>query len=94
MQLADVNSALDGTEGWHRTVEAHAPRLWRLAAGSGLSPGAAAEVCELAFLRLGQLRERGPADPGPWLDAVVRRESAAWLRQATAPHRLAAARTA
>jgi DNA-directed RNA polymerase specialized sigma24 family protein len=94
MQLAEASQAPANAEAWHRSVEAHAARLWCLALAVGLSPTAAAETCELVWLRLGQLRGRAPADPGPWLDAQVRRESAARLRLGAGPHHLASAQSA
>jgi hypothetical protein len=94
MQLAEASPAPASADGWHRTVEAHAARLWFQAVAAGLSPTAAAETCELAWLRLAQLGRRAPADPGAWLDAQVRRESAAQLRLGAVPGCLATAQSA
>ena len=94
MQLANLSPARTSAEAWHRTVELHTPRLWRVTRAAGVSPGAAAEICQLAFLRLRQLGGRAPDDPGPWLDALVRREAAAELRHTASAHRLAAAQPA
>jgi hypothetical protein len=94
MQLADASPAPANAEVWHRTVEAHAARLWHQAVAAGLSPTAAAETCELIWLRLAQLGGRAPADPGPWLDTQVRRESGAYLRLGPDPRHLATAQSA
>jgi DNA-directed RNA polymerase specialized sigma24 family protein len=66
---------------WHRIVDDNAERMWQLAVAAGLDGDAAAEVCQLAWLRL---RLAGGITPGEipgWLDRQVRREAVAAVRR-------------
>jgi DNA-directed RNA polymerase specialized sigma24 family protein len=89
MHPADVDSGPKSLRAahWHRIVDANAERLWRLALAAGLGPDAAAEVCQLAWLRL-RMRLRnglGPAEIPGWLDQQVRREAVAAARSSRPP---------
>jgi hypothetical protein len=58
--------------------------MWRLALDAGLAEAEAAEVCQLAWLRLSQRMPERPLTPervGAWLDEVVSREAVALARQ-------------
>jgi DNA-directed RNA polymerase specialized sigma24 family protein len=69
---------------WHRIVDANAERLWQLAVGVGLDGDAAAEVCQLAWLRLRLAGDIKAEDIPGWLDRQVRREATAAVRRRAA----------
>ncbi len=76
----DVAAAVAGSsEAWDGIVTANVESMWKCALGVGLSGADAAQVCELAWLRLGQhLHTFGSLeDVSAWLEALVLRESVA-----------------
>jgi DNA-directed RNA polymerase specialized sigma24 family protein len=66
--------------------------MWRAAVGIGLSEHDAAQVCELAWLRLGQRLHTfaSRTEVAGWLEETVRRESAAVAAQRVRTERQAA----
>lgn len=83
----DVAAAAAGSgEAWAGIVEQHAEALWRKAVDAGLTSADAAQICQLAWLRLGQRLHLFTvmADVVQWLDAEVVREAAAVARRQAA----------
>lgn len=75
-----VAAAVAGSsEAWDSIVDANVHNMWKCALGVGLASTDAAQVCELAWLRLGQhLHTFGSLeDVSSWLEALVLRESVA-----------------
>jgi DNA-directed RNA polymerase specialized sigma24 family protein len=75
-----VAAAAAGSDtAWGAIVEQNVDRLWWLAIASGLAEPDAAEVCQLAWLRLSQrLSEVASAEQVTrWLEHTVRREATA-----------------
>lgn len=68
---------------WGSIVDSNVERMWRTAVGIGLSERDAAQVCELAWLRLGQRLHAfaSRTEVAGWLEETVRRESAAVAAQ-------------
>jgi DNA-directed RNA polymerase specialized sigma24 family protein len=68
---------------WGAIVEGNVERLWRLAIAAGLSRRAAAEVCQLVWLRLSQRLSQFTTleQVARWLDDEVYREAGAQLRR-------------
>lgn len=68
---------------WGAIVDGNVERLWRLAISAGLPRREAAEVCQVAWLRLSQrLAEFSTVDQVTrWLDEQVCREVGALLRR-------------
>jgi DNA-directed RNA polymerase specialized sigma24 family protein len=71
---------------WEHLVDCNVERVWRLALSRGLSQDDAAQVSQLAWLRLSQrIATLGSADEvAAWLDETVRREADGLLRHRAA----------
>jgi DNA-directed RNA polymerase specialized sigma24 family protein len=70
---------------WDALVERHGQQVWDAARRHGLEVAEAAEVCQLAWLRLADNHhEVAEGDVGEWLCAVAHSEAlrVAWARQA------------
>jgi hypothetical protein len=79
-----VAAAAGGSaEAWDSIVESNVDAMWQRAVAAGLSALDAAQVCELAWLRLGQRLDTlsSLAEIAGWLDVQVGREAAALARQ-------------
>lgn len=79
-----VTAARAGSaESWDSIVGSNVDAMWHRAMAAGLSALDAAQVCELAWLRLGQRLDTlsTPAEIAGWLDEQVGREAAALARQ-------------
>ena len=65
--------AVAGQQEWDALVERHVQSVWDAARGFGLDAGQAAEVCQVAWLRLADHLDALPADAdvARWLCAVV-----------------------
>ncbi len=78
-----VAAAAGGSaEAWDSIVESNVDAMWQRAVAAGLSALDAAQVCELAWLRLGQRLDTlsSLAEIAGWLDGQVGREAAALAR--------------
>jgi DNA-directed RNA polymerase specialized sigma24 family protein len=76
-------AAAGNDEAWGGIVDANVERLWLNMVAKGLSEADAAQICELAWLRLGQRLHtfNSLADVVSWLDDTAGREAAALLSQ-------------
>jgi DNA-directed RNA polymerase specialized sigma24 family protein len=88
MSVAELDAGYVGNaeSQWGQLVDQHCGYAWSLARSLGLADADAAEVCELAWLRLAQ---RWSPSSGiavrPWLEETIRREArGAHLRAAAA----------
>jgi DNA-directed RNA polymerase specialized sigma24 family protein len=88
MSVAELDAGYVGNaeSQWGQLVDQHSGYAWSLARSLGLTDADAAEVCELAWLRLAQ---RWSPSSGiairAWLEETIRREArAAILRAARA----------
>ena len=79
-----LRSAAQGdTHAWDALVDAYLPQLWRSTAEAGLDADAAAQVCEVVWLRLVQsLALLEDESVGSWLQRVAVEECARHVRYA------------
>jgi DNA-directed RNA polymerase specialized sigma24 family protein len=68
---------------WGSIVDSNVDRLWHSVMAEGLSEPDAAQVCELAWLRLSQRLHTFASldDVSRWLDVTIRREAAGLVAQ-------------
>jgi len=88
MQSVDADrmlaaAAAGDDSAWGSIVDSNVDRLWCSAMAEGLSEPDAAQVCELAWLRLSQRLHTFASldDVCRWLDVTVRREAAGLVAQ-------------
>src|SRR5215211_5906330 len=88
MQSVDADrmlaaAAAGDDSAWGSIVDSNVDRLWCSAMAEGLSEPDAAQVCELAWLRLSQRLHTFASldDVCRWLDATTSREAAALVTQ-------------
>lgn len=65
-------------QAWSELVDQLQPSIWAATGALGLPKAAAAQVCELAWLRLAQQLETAPVPLRPWLVGVVEQEASRW----------------
>jgi len=79
-----VAAAVAGSDSaWGSIVDSNVDRMWQRAVAEGLSASDAAQVCQLAWLRLGQRLHTlaSLAEVAQWLGEQVAREAAALAAQ-------------
>jgi hypothetical protein len=71
---------------WSELVDQLQPSVWAATGALGLPKAAAAQVCELAWLRLAQQLETVPLPLRPWMVGVVEQEASRWHLANTVSH--------
>jgi hypothetical protein len=71
---------------WSELVDQLQPSVWAATGALGLPKAAAAQVCELAWLRLAQQLETAPLPLRPWMVGLVEQEASRWHLANTISH--------